>query len=238
MTDDYAKVSPTWHSEDSPWKAQQIMRVFEPSQTNRPLTVCEIGCGVGGVLAALDGILSERGVDAQFVGFDIAPIAITRARRAWQHHERLEFRCEDVLSIERLDYDVCLLIDLLEHLDDPLAFLVQLRARGLSDFLVHLPLENNWLGIMRGKTDPRASPVGHLHFYDTHSALSLLERAGLTLNRWVYTLEFDLDIRLHRTIKSTLAYLPRKLMFSIWPTLTVHSIGGAALMARCGVNRD
>jgi hypothetical protein len=86
---------------------------------------------------------------------------------------------------------------------------------------------------MRGRTDPRRIKVGHVHFYDTHSALGMLECAGLTVHRWVYTPELDLDIRLHRTMWSGLAYVPRKLLFGIWPALCVHTIGGAALMARC-----
>ena len=238
IADEYSNDNPTWHSEDSPWKARQIMRVLEPYQGDRPLTVCEIGCGVGGVLAALDEIFSENHVDSQFVGYDIAPIAIERARATWHDRERIEFRCADILDSKRLNYDLCLLIDVLEHLDDPLTFLSQLCDRGLRTFIIHLPLENHWLGILRGLTDPRRSPVGHLHFYDTHSAISLLERAGLVLNRWVYTPEADLDIRLHRTAKSVLAYLPRKFVFWIAPALTVHSIGGAAFMARCTVSRE
>ncbi len=237
LTGEYAASSPTWHIEDSPWKAVQVMRVYDPPAMDRPLRICEIGCGVGGVLASLDEILARRGIDARFTGFDIASVAVKRAGQIWRDRERLRFECQDVLTLERLDYDVCLLIDVLEHLDNPLHFLRELRVRGLSEYVVHLPLENNWLAIVRGKTDPRRSPVGHQHFYDTHSAVSLMEQADLNVTRRVYTVEIDHDIRLHRTFKTLLAYLPRKLMLSIWPALCVHTIGGAGLMLRCHADK-
>ena len=231
-SEDYSEQNPTWHREDSPWKAEQILRVMELPGNDRPLRICDIGCGVGGVIAALDGLLAERNIDALLAGYDIAPIAIDRARRIWRDRERLVFECVDALSRDRLDYDLCLLMDVLEHLEDPRGFLRALKARGIQDCIVHLPLENNWLAIMRGRTDPRRSRVGHLHFYDTHSALSMLERAGLQVTKWVYTPELDLDIRLHKTFRSIMAYLPRKALLSLWPAMSVHTIGGAALMAR------
>jgi len=224
---------PTWHAEDSAWKARQVLRVFEPQKSAGPIRICDIGCGAGGVIASLEELLSAAGVDAQFVGYDIAGAAIERARQQWNGRARLAFQCQDVLELEKLDYNVCLLMDVLEHLEDPKGFLRKLHDRGLRDFVIHLPLENNWSGIMRGKTDPRCNKAGHLHFLDTHSALSLLERSGLTVVKWVYTPELDLDIRHHRTPLNMLAYVPRKLFMKIAPALTVHTIGGAALMARC-----
>lgn len=230
---DYATVSPTWHKEDSPWKAKQIMRVIDLQARHDLGTICDIGCGSGGVLAALDDMLQECGINLLMTGYDIAPGAIERARANHTGKPNIKFERCDVLSLNELECDLCLLMDVLEHIDDPKGFIDELCQRGVHEFVIHLPLENNWLGIMRGKTDPRCSPVGHLHFYDTHSALSLLERAGLEIIKWVYTPELDLDLRLHRTFKSTLAYLPRKMLSCLWPAMTVHTIGGLAMMAWC-----
>lgn len=43
---------PTWHAEDSPWKAQQIWRMLacHPLEIS---TVGEIGCGAGEILVEL-----------------------------------------------------------------------------------------------------------------------------------------------------------------------------------------
>lgn len=209
------------------------MRVLNAAPRDRPLRICDIGCGVGGVLAAIDELLGKKGIEVELTGYDIAPLAIEGARERWSDRSNITFECCDVLSLDRLNYDLCLLMDVLEHLEDPVCFLRELRGRGIVEFAIHLPLENNWISIMRGKTDSRRSPVGHLHFFDTHSALSMLERAGLTVAKWVYTPELDLDVRLHRTLPSMLAYVPRRALLATWPALAVHTIGGAAMMARC-----
>lgn len=229
----YEHAAPTWHAEDAPWKVEQIMRVATLPSLDRPMRICDIGCGVGGVTLALRAELELRSVRAEFVGYDIAQYAIDVALEKAEGLSNVSFHCVDVMSLDHLDFDLCLLVDVLEHLNDPYTFLSALRKRGIRNCIVHLPLESNWLAIMRGKTDPTKSDVGHLHFFDTHSALGFLARAGLTVTSWVYTPEIELDIRLHRTIGNMLAYVPRKLMFRLWPSLCVHTIGGAALMASC-----
>lgn len=235
MSGEYAIANPTWHKEDSPWKVEQIFRVFDFQPQNRPMKICDIGCGVGGVLATLDDLLQTRSIHVDMTGYDISTVAIEHARINCRERQNIIFECCDVLSMDRLECDLCLLIDVLEHLEDPRGFLVELCERGIRDFVVHLPLENTWIGTLRGKTNPRRSPVGHLHFYNTYSALSLLREASLKVNRWVYTPEFNLDVRLHRTFLSVLAYLPRKALFNVWPKLVAHSVGGVSLMSWCSL---
>jgi SAM-dependent methyltransferase len=231
---EYATANPTWHAEDSPWKARQIMRILRPCLSSQcSLRICEIGCGVGIVLAELQRRLRELKVEAVCVGYDIAPVAIKEAVSIHGQSDILSFECCDVLSKAALQCDWCLLIDVLEHLQDPVQFLQELRRRGAKRFIVNLPLENSLINIVRGKTDPRRSRVGHLHFWDTYSALSVLERAGLHVTQWVYAHEVDVDIRYHRTTRSIVAYAPRKVLLAVAPRLCVHLLGGASLLARC-----
>ncbi len=42
----YLENNPSWHIEDSPWKARQILRMLKKNKIS-PGTVCEIGCSVG-----------------------------------------------------------------------------------------------------------------------------------------------------------------------------------------------
>ena len=162
---EYAIANPTWHAEDSPWKAKQIVRILQPSLSSRGLLrICEIGCGVGIVLAELQRNLWELNVESVCVGYDIAPAAIQQAISIHGQSDTLSFECCDALSKPALQCDWCLLIDVLEHLHDPVKFLQELRRRGVQRFIVNLPLENSLINIMRGRTDPRRSRVGHLHF--------------------------------------------------------------------------
>ncbi len=234
---EYEKANPTWHAEDSPWKAKQIMRILRPCLSAQSLLrICEIGCGVGIVLAELQRALKELSVESVCVGYDIAPGAVKQAIRLHGQSDVLSFECCDVLSKRAIESDWCLLIDVLEHLQDPVQFLQELRRRGVKQFIINLPLENTLINIMRRRTDPRRSRVGHLHFWDTYSALSILERAGLHVEQWIYAHELDVDIRYHRTIASVIAYMPRKLLLAVAPKLCVHLLGGGCLLARCVSN--
>ena len=49
---DYLENNPTWHVEDSPWKAQQIIKMMRRNNI-RPKTVCEVRCGAGEILRQL-----------------------------------------------------------------------------------------------------------------------------------------------------------------------------------------
>ena len=69
---EYLKQNPTWHEEDSPWKALQVQTML----ARHPLpirSIAEIGCGVGGILAQLRQTLPDG---IEFHGFDIAAAAI------------------------------------------------------------------------------------------------------------------------------------------------------------------
>ena len=48
----YFDKNPAWHTEDSPWKARQILSCLNRNHI-RPKSVCEVGCGAGEVLSQL-----------------------------------------------------------------------------------------------------------------------------------------------------------------------------------------
>ena len=52
VTKEYLDNNPTWHVEDSPWKAKQILKIIRRNSLH-PNSICEIGCGVGEILRQL-----------------------------------------------------------------------------------------------------------------------------------------------------------------------------------------
>jgi len=48
----YLENNPTWHIEDSPWKAKQIFKMLNKNSIN-PKSIAEIGCGAGEILNQL-----------------------------------------------------------------------------------------------------------------------------------------------------------------------------------------
>jgi ubiquinone/menaquinone biosynthesis C-methylase UbiE len=73
----YLENNPTRHVEDSPWKAQQIIKMMKRDDI-RPRTVCEVGCGPGEVLRQL-----QLGMDCAciFWGYEISPVAFDLSRK-------------------------------------------------------------------------------------------------------------------------------------------------------------
>ena len=46
---DYLKKQPTWHVEESPWKAKAILTMLKQNHL-QPKTICEVGCGAESLL--------------------------------------------------------------------------------------------------------------------------------------------------------------------------------------------
>src|SRR3982751_1344828 len=109
----------TWHSQDSPWKAGQILRIITKNDVH-PKSVAEIGCGAGGILAEL----SQHSylADVQFEGYDISPQAIEFCKRITA--KNCKFSCSDLLAHENSgkNFDLLLIIDVFEHIPDYMGF--------------------------------------------------------------------------------------------------------------------
>ncbi|HVQ39324.1 MAG TPA: hypothetical protein VMS31_17425, partial [Pyrinomonadaceae bacterium] len=56
QTGEYVERNPTYHVEDSPWKAQHILSLMQKNAL-QPRTICEIGCGAGEILRQLQSWL-------------------------------------------------------------------------------------------------------------------------------------------------------------------------------------
>jgi hypothetical protein len=56
---EYLKKHPTWHVEDSPWKAEQIIKIMERNRL-KPNSICEVGCGAGEILNQLYFKMSDH----------------------------------------------------------------------------------------------------------------------------------------------------------------------------------
>jgi ubiquinone/menaquinone biosynthesis C-methylase UbiE len=72
----YLEKNPLWHSDESPFKAAQILRMLERHRL-KPKTIAEVGCGAGEVLKRLQGKMDS---DCRFWGYDISPQAL----KLWQ----------------------------------------------------------------------------------------------------------------------------------------------------------
>jgi cyclopropane fatty-acyl-phospholipid synthase-like methyltransferase len=217
----YLSHNPTWHVEDSAWKAEQIVQMLS-SNGLHPHTVCEVGCGAGEILSQLHTRLPP---DVTFHGYDISPQAIALAQQ--RQRDRLSFHLADLLT-EPADFDLVLAMDVLEHVPDYLGFLGKLRDKGVHH-LFHIPLDMNVQMVLRsGRLLRERTQSGHLHYFSKETALATLRDAGYQVVDRGYTAGgIDLPSRslLHRVAK-----WPRRTAFALHQDLAVRLLGGYSLL--------
>jgi SAM-dependent methyltransferase len=148
------------------WKIPHLVEIIPPSY--QVSSVAEIGCFVGHLIGniAINGQTSF-----QRYGYDINPNAIQLAKNLYP---RVDFFAQDCFSTEK-KFDLLILSDIVEHIEDDEEFLVKCKA--ISKFvLLNLPLEKSFASINRqyGFDDPS----GHLRAYGIREAESLIKKAG------------------------------------------------------------
>jgi SAM-dependent methyltransferase len=219
---DYLNKNPTWHVEESPWKAAQVARMMKQNGIV-PKTVCEVGCGAGEVLRQLQKHLNDECVLA---GYDVSPQAFELCKG--KSNERLHFKLADIRQEKGAFFDVVLVLDVIEHLEDCYAFLRSIKS--ISQYKIfHIPLDLSVQTVLRGKPllNDREH-FGHIHYFTKDTALRTLEDVGYRVIDHFYTaVSIDIPSDL---LKSHLLRLPRKLLFSIHRDLAVRILGGYRLL--------
>lgn len=218
----YRELNPTWHVEDSAWKAEQVRLAIERNGLT-PRLVCEIGCGAGEILHAL----ADAWPATKFIGYDVAPDAAQHWRRRDDDRVALEIR--DVLGDPgSLSCDVVLALDVIEHIDDYRGALRALRECG-EHKLFHIPLDLSAQTVLRkGSLRRLRREVGHVHFFTRETALQALEDAGYEV----------LDARLtapgielsRSSLAFNIAKVPRRIARRLDDDLAARLLGGFSLL--------
>lgn len=219
QSEEYLAANPSWHLEDSPWKAKQIHKIISSNALNFH-SVGEIGCGVGEVIRQLSDMIP----DASFYGYEVSPQAFKFAQA--RESRNVEFFLEDLLEKE-IHYDLILCIDVFEHVEDYIGFLRALGTK--SEYQIfHIPLDVSVLSVLTNSMITARERVGHLHYFSLETALATLCDTGYEVLDFFFTPAF-LD-RPAKTLKSKLAKVPRFLLYKISPKLMVKLLGGCSLL--------
>lgn len=218
---EYAARNPSWDTEDSPWKAQQVLRMVQKHGIAAG-RIAEIGCGAGAVLQKLHEALPE----ARLCGFDISP----DAAHFWTQYRspNIEFKTGDFFELNRERYELALVLDVVEHLANPFEFLERLREHA-DHFIFHFPLDLSALSVWRETPLLHVrQKAGHIHYYTKNLVLTLLAESGYDVVDWFYT-GASLSAP-QRNWKTRLASLPRRIAYAISKDAGVRLLGGETLM--------
>lgn len=220
-TDQYTQLNPSYHVEDSPWKAAHILTMLR-SHRLQPRTVMEVGCGVGEILRQLQSQMPKQTV---FDGYEISPPAFAQCQG--RANEKLRFHCRDLLDEAGARFDLCLCMDVIEHVPDYLGFLSALRTK--ADYkLFHIPLDLSSLSVLRGWPLLRSrESVGHIQYFFKDTALATLKDAGYEVIDWFYT---SGSVDRPKTLNARMMKIPRQLLYHLGRDFCVRLLGGYSMM--------
>lgn len=222
----YLSENKTWHVEDSPWKATQILRLINGHNIKLGTgTICEVGCGAGEILVQLSKQLSN---DCTFVGYDISP-QLQNMRRE-RENDRIRFISQDFLTSKEF-YDILMFIDVIEHIEDYIGFLRKIKDRGHYK-IFNFPLEIFAIKALMGhKYLNSRAKYGHIHYFNKDICLSVLKELDFEIIDYFYA-PGAIDLSSTSTSISTLskmAKLPRILLSKFSTDLTAKLLGGYSL---------
>lgn len=214
----YLASNPGWHAEHSPWKAQQVLRMLKQHDIH-PHTVAEIGCGAGEILRQLSLNLPE----ARFSGFDISADAISLARS--RESDRVQFFNMDFRTNSD-HFDVLLVMDVVEHVEDCFGFLRSIRERAEYK-IIHIPLDMSVSLLVRNRLMVVRKSVGHIHYFSKPTALALLEDTGYQILDYFYTPAYQIAPKdpVHRAMGAV-----RSLTMKVASDFTSMMLGGCPLL--------
>ena len=221
MDGTYLDKNPLWHTDESPFKVKQILRMLKKHHL-QPRTICEVGCGAGEVLRLLQ---QNIGDPCRFWGYDISPQAMLLCKN--RTNDGLQFKLADLTREEGAFFDLLLVLDVFEHVEDYFGFLDRIRAKGdLKIF--HIPLDLSVQAVLRKRgLLKRRELWGHLHYFTKETALETLKHVGYEVLDYFYT---PRGIELATEAVHKFALLPRMICFRIHQDLAVRTLGGYGLL--------
>ncbi|OQX50856.1 hypothetical protein B5M47_02855 [candidate division CPR3 bacterium 4484_211] len=182
-TREYIRQHPRLDIADAPWKGREVLDFVRETDLN-PEIILDLGCGSGEVLK----FVSQKVGGVFAVGVDIS---YPNLRFALENNPQLVYVQSGVEHLPFKDGvgDLCLALDLLEHVGDVSAALSEIRrvARWL---LIKVPLEDCLEGWLVRKMLPNwKDRFGHVNFFNQKSIRGILQGSSLEIakEKLVYT---------------------------------------------------
>ena len=222
---EYLKKTESWHAEDSPWKAQQIMLMLRKNDIH-PKRIAEIGCGAGLILDELSKQAYLQ--DTQFKGYDISPQAIELCRKIGS--KRVDFVCQDLFAeCQAEPFGVLLVIDVVEHVPDYVGFIEECKTK--AEYKVyHFPLDIHVSSVLRNSFVRERYAYGHLHYFTAESVIAALKDTDHQIIDYFYTYSAFQLFKHHPSTRKAIAHGVRWLASKWSVSLTARVFGGYSLM--------
>ena len=226
---EYYKKNPSYHVEDAGFKWNNFKNSILKSEINlsQVRSIGEIGCGSGQILslAKKSGLFKET----EYVGYDTNLDAIILAKSL---DGSIKYLNEDLVNknLEK-KFDILIVSDVFEHVDDYCSFLQTLRKKA-KYLIFNIPLQMNLTSLLRRKNvfEISYNQVGHLHFFSSKTAKLALEKNGYSILYTTYARNRFFELKKQFTIKKFLIAIPEFLLGLINEDLSCDVFGGYSLV--------
>lgn len=222
ISGEYIHKNPTYHIEDSLWKADHIQQMINRNNL-KIKSVCEVGCGAGEILVQLQKKLPKN---VEFFGYEISPQAFEMCRQ--KENECLHFFLGSIDDVKLSCSDLLLCVDVLEHVENYMEFLRRMKHKAKYK-IFHIPLDLFALRILWPEKIIRDRyKIGHLHYFCRESAMAVLKDSGYNILDWCYTPAYETYFS--GNFGAFMLRFVRKMLYKICPQFTVRFFGGYSLM--------
>jgi len=174
---------PGYLQEQAPNKISHLLRLVDfdnlfKNLPSRSFSIADIGCGAGKVSTGLADRLrvSNPEFNISTYGYDLSPQAIAVAKKG---SYKGEFICGDIRDARRA-WDLALLCDIIEHVDDPEAFLRAVAERARY-FVVGFAMDDNLANRMDKRRRECTIRGGHVNQFNEHKAMAIVNKFGKVL---------------------------------------------------------
>ena len=205
--------------EDSLTKAKNILKILKRNKL-APRSIGEIGCGAGKTLRQLQMKMDKECI---FTGYEISPQAYQLCQK--RINSKLKFKLKDILKEKGSSFDLILVLDVIEHLEDYFTFLRKIKSKSKHK-IFQIPLEINLFHLIKNSFLTFRDSVGHLHFFNDQMVFRILKETGYEIIDYLYTdyLDFPDQPLLYKFLG-----LGRNLIFGLNKSLGTR-LGGYSLM--------
>jgi SAM-dependent methyltransferase len=168
-----------WHGGDANGKALDILDGVEAALSNgageAECSFVDVGCGTGGVMTVLSRCLPRRhpGRRFRFVGYEPSTEAISLGEST---PDDVEIRNDHFSDSGEL-FDIALLVDVLEHLENPWDMLRAVRQRA-HYVVVRQPLLDSVGPFRHNSYRLQRESLGHIGYWNSRSFEDLMYACG------------------------------------------------------------
>lgn len=225
---EYWAKNPGFHEEDSVFKFTEACKLLDSNDVT-PHSILDCGCG-GGLVA----YLFAKKYSVPTTGLDLSPPLIARASEKYLL-ERLEYRVGQIQDLEDNAFDMGVMFDVFEHVEDYIDLLRTAREKART-WLFNIPMDMTVASLLSGSYMRMRKSVGHLHYFTEASALATLRTAGFQVVDTRFANKIPHEFSKGITLSKVLTGVPQQMLFWVSPHLSVLILGGASLLVLASRN--